>query len=258
MNHQESLRITIQERLEQGKSVEGILSQLLDRAPYTLLDLVFGPQAIQDERFLEALLGFLGEIEELLPLSRIPIDQFYHRLLSLAGAQEERLIQLLVERHCSKDWMVDLLRRFQGGAYVFNHIVFWSEQDREQALECASQYVSFGFSTAVEKYAIKRKDSEAVLLLLEAGCSEQAARASVRLIQADRSSVLMERAAAVLGPQFSYFLEVCLSETQRLSELKALDAYLRWYPYLQPSLIKKIKKLERRKKSGSRKTVNRT
>ena len=131
MNHQESLRITIQERLEQGKSVEGILSQLLDRAPYTLLDLVFGPQAIQDERFLIALLAVLEEIEELLPLSRIPIDQFYHRLLSLAGTQEEILVDILFERHYSKDWMVELVRRFQGGAYVLKHLLFWAEKEED-------------------------------------------------------------------------------------------------------------------------------
>ena len=45
------------------------------------------------------------------------------------------------------------------------------------------------------------------------------------------------------------------SAEESSGELKALDAYLKWYPYLQPALIKKIKKLERRKKSGSRKTV---
>ena len=255
MNHQESLRITIQDRLEQGKSVEGILSQLLDRAPYTLLDLVFGPQAIQDERFLISLLGFLGEIEELLPLSRIPIDQFYHRLLSLAGTQEERLVELLFERHCSKDWMVELVRRFQGGAYVLKHLLCWSEQEIESVLECASYYVAQGFASDVEKYAIKKRDSASIFLLLAAGYSEHAARASVRILHTQTSSIIMEEAAAILGPQFPYFLEVCLGVAQRSSELKSLDAYLRWYPYLQPALIKKIKKLERRKKSSGRKTV---
>jgi len=258
MNHQESLRITIQDRLKQGKSVEGILSQLLDRAPYTLLDLVFGPQAIQDERFLMALLSFLEDIEELLPLSRIPIDQFYHRLLSLAGTQEERLVGLLFERHCSKEWMIELIRRFQGGAYVLKHLLYWAEQEQDSILECVAQYIAQGFSSDVESYAIKKVDSASVILLLTTGHSEQAARALIKIIQKQNSSVIMEEAAAILGPQFPYFLEVCLGVTQRTSELKALDAYLKWYPYLQPALIKKIKKLERRKKSGTRKTVKKT
>ncbi|MBM73933.1 MAG: hypothetical protein CMK59_00925 [Proteobacteria bacterium] len=257
MNHQESLRITIQERLEQGKSVEGILSQLLERAPYTLLDLVFGPQAIQDERFLTAILVFLEDIEELLPLSRIPIDQFYHRLLSLAGSQEAMLIERLLERHFSKDWMVDLLRRFQSGRYVFNHLLFWAENDEEQVLECAAQYVSLGFAAAVEQYAVEKRESEAIFLLLEAGFCEFAARVCVNLIKSEGETYYMERTAAVLGPQFSQFLELCLGCVQRTSELKALDVYLRWYPSLQPVLIKKIKKMERRRKAGGAKAVNR-
>ena len=68
--------------LEQGISIEEPMQNLMKHDMHTVLDLCFGPQAIQEENFYVAIRPFFQNIEEFLPNNTLKIDKRYEYFLT--------------------------------------------------------------------------------------------------------------------------------------------------------------------------------
>ena len=105
-NHLQKIQQRFLDCLDHGISIEEPIQKLMNHDMHTVLDLCFGPLAIQDERFYVELCPFYTEIEVFLPNIRVKAEKFYSRIYQLSNHNSE-VLHFVLEKHFSSLWIVD-------------------------------------------------------------------------------------------------------------------------------------------------------
>jgi hypothetical protein len=195
--HLKKIKKRFMECIEQNISIEAPIQKLMLQDMHTLLDLCFGPQAIQDERFYLALCPFFSEIEEFLPNIRVKVDKFYTRIYQLSD-RNPSILQFILDRHYSSLWIINFGLR-NGIDMVEHHSPYfpniinlppfldiYAERKQYNVLISASE---IGFSYAVF-LLVKKRHLKAIAYACLGG------------LEYDSHSDIIEKVAGWSGPMF--------------------------------------------------------
>ena len=232
----DAVRDAICRRIEAGAAIDDILEKLVEKAPSTLLDIAFGPQAIGGAEITRALLPLLPLLEQRIQRFQISAARFYYRLAELSQEASRELMTAVLERHSQEEWFISFAQKAEGAA--MGQLQLLALQQSPRFMDFCLLYVQRGARRGLVMVAEELGRVEPAIALLLEGVVEVGIEAAARALETDPNCGVIEYMAATLGPDIDPLLARLVSRIHRADVLHQVDELLRWYPRASAQLKK--------------------
>lgn len=187
------IRERIELQLAQGTDPIETVSDLAARNPIALADLVVGPKAIGDVRWLRAALRHISDLENALAPNGL-----YRRLIGLSPELSVEVLQLAVQRHPTASWVVELSRKIEGQSAGITHLMA-SAAHPSFAQNCWA-HAAAGHLPGLIEIAKRTGRAEPAAALTSSGHLDAAAIAMVAALEKMPNAPVVAMIAAAWGP----------------------------------------------------------
>lgn len=184
-------RIVLQ--LAQGTDPVETVSDLATRNPIALADLVVGPKAIEDVRWLRAALRHISDLEDALAPNGL-----YRRLIGLSPELRTEVLELAVRRHPTASWVVELSRKIEGQEAGITHLMA-SAAHPSFARNCWA-HAAAGHLPGLIETARRTGRAEPAAALTSSGHLDAAAIAMIAALEKMPNAPVVAMIAAAWGP----------------------------------------------------------
>lgn len=217
------IRERIERLLETGADPQPSMTDLAQRDPLALADLVVGPKAIRDPAWLGASL----EHAETLEASLAP-NGLYRRLVSLVPDLHEAVLGVAAGRHPGASWLVELSRKTEGSRAGTIHLLATAGHP-SFAQNCWA-HAAAGHLPGLIAVAGKTGRPEPAAALTAEGHVDAAAHAMVAALERAPDSPVVAMMAAAWGPDPVPVLRRALPHLRSRKVAVSLRHHCKGYP----------------------------
>lgn len=218
------IRTGLAAMLDNGQDPSPILAALAARNALALADVVVGPKGLQGPSMARAALRFIDALESVVSPSAL-----YRRLIQLAGEARGEVLSTAARRHPSERWVLPLSVLAEGAQAGLTHITH--APPALLPTLCAA-YAEAGATGGLIAACRVLRDDEPALALLRAGELGSAARATGVLLSVHPHVPVVERMAAIWGPDISSMLAALIAAAPHQDVLTRLGDYTHEFPEL--------------------------
>lgn len=211
------VRAGLAEMLAVGQDPTPVLSALAERNTLALADVVVGPRGIQGPGMGRAALRLIEPLESVVSPSAL-----YRRLIQLAGDAKGDVLRLAARRHPAERWVMQLSAIAEGEQAGLTHITH-APPELLEAL--CSAYARAGAVDGLVAAGKVLREAAPTLALMRAGNLRAGARAAGALLSVAAQAPIVERMAAIWGPDLEPMLDVLIEEAPNADVLARLGDY---------------------------------
>jgi hypothetical protein len=226
------LRQGLATMIERGEDPTSVLSALAERNALALADVVVGPRGLSGPGMARAALRVIEPLESVVSPSAL-----YRRLVKLAGSARLDVLKVAARRHPSERWVMQLSAITEGEQAGLTHITL-APPELHSAL-CAA-YAKAGAVDGLVAAARVLRDDVPVLALMRAGNLRGGARAAAALLVVAQHVPVVERMAAIWGPELEPMLSVLIEEAPDATVLERLRDYTPGMPVAEALLSERL------------------
>jgi hypothetical protein len=188
------IRERIEIQLEQGIDPADSMADLALRNPIALADLVVGPKAIGDVRWLRAALQHISDLEQSLAPNGL-----YRRLIELSPELSAEVLEVAVRRHPTASWVVELSRKIEGQSAGLTHLIACAAHP-SFAQNCWA-HAAAGHLPGLIEVAKRTGRAEPAAALTSSGHLDAAAIAMIAALERKPNAPVVAMITAAWGPQ---------------------------------------------------------
>lgn len=218
--------------LENGENPTPLLMALAERNPLALADVVVGPRGMQDPRMARAALNVIEHLESVVAPSAL-----YRRLTQLAGTARQEVLRTAAGRHPTARWMVQLSAMAEGELAGRIHILHAPAALQPSLCET---YARAGAVEGLVAATAELRGDEPALALLRTGNLTDAARAAGVLLSIAPHVPVIERMAAIWGPDIEPMLMALIASAPDDNVLIRLGDYTVGYPKVEEARVTQL------------------
>lgn len=226
------IRTGLAAMLESGQDPSPILSALAERNTLALADVVVGPRGLKGPQMARAALRFVDALESVVSPSAL-----YRRLIQLAGEARGEVLLTAARRHPAERWVLPLSALAEGEQAGLTHITH--APPALLGVLCAA-YAQAGAAGGLVAACRVLRDDEPALALLRAGALDSAARAAGVLLSVHPHVPVIERLAAIWGPDLSPMLAALIAAAPDTAVLTRLTDYTDGSPELDAAIAARL------------------
>ena len=187
------IRERIELQLADDMDPTASMNDLAHRNSIALADLVVGPKAIEDVRWLRAALQHIATLEESLAPNGL-----YRRLIGFSPDLCEEILELAVQRHPTASWVVELSRKIEGQAAGITHLSACAGHP-SFAQNCWA-HAAAGHLPGLIEIAKRTGRAEPAAALTSSGHLDAAAIAMIAALEKTPNAPVVAMVAAAWGP----------------------------------------------------------
>jgi len=197
------IRERIEQQLKQGHDPSDTLRDLACRNPIALADLVIGPRAPQDPRWIQAALDSIEVLEEALPPNGL-----YRKLVALCPDLQTHVLEIAARRHPAAGWLIELSRNIEGQQAGCTHLV--ASAGHPSFTQNCWAHAAAGHLPGLITIATQTGLPEPAAAIVAHGHLEAGAIAIVRTIECAPDAPVVAMVAAAWGPDLTPVLRKTL------------------------------------------------
>jgi hypothetical protein len=209
------IRERIEQQLRRGHDPAETVHDLATRNPIALADLVIGPRAPRDPRWIQAALGSIDVLEEALPPNGL-----YRKLVALCPELQTDILEMAARRHPAAGWLIELSRNIEGQQAGLIHLT--ASAGHPSFTQNCWSHAAAGHLPGLIAVASQTGLPEPAAAIVAHGHLEAAAIAMVRTIDCAPDSPVVAMVAAAWGPDMVPVLRKMLPHLRSRSTAIAL------------------------------------
>jgi len=187
------IRERIDLQLRVGDDPTETVRDLASRNPIALADLVIGPRAPRDPRWIRAALESVAVLEEALSPYGL-----YRKLVALCPELQTEILKIAARRHPAAGWLVELSRAIEGQQAGFIHLSACS--GHPSFTQNCWAHAAAGHLPGLIAVATQTGLPQTAAALVAHGHLDAAGVAMVRIIERAPDTPVVAMVAAVWGP----------------------------------------------------------
>lgn len=216
------IRQGLAEMTATGQDPTPILSALAERNALALADVVVGPRGLAGPGMARAALRVIEPLEAVVSPSAL-----YRRLIKLAGSARMDVLKAAARRHPGERWVLQLSAIAEGEQAGLTHITL---APPELLPALCKAYARAGAVDGLIAAGRVLRDDTPALALMRTGDLRAAAQAACALLSIAPHVPVVERMAAIWGPDLEPMLLVLIEATTDAAVLERLGDYTARFP----------------------------
>jgi hypothetical protein len=209
------IRERIEQQLQRGHDPSETVRDLASRNPIALADMVIGPRAPRDPRWIQAALASVDVLEEALPPNGL-----YRKLVALCPQLQSDILKIAARRHPAAGWLIELSRNIEGQQAGLIHLT--ASAGHPSFTQNCWAHAAAGHLPGLISLATQTGLPEPAAAIAAHGHIEAAAIAMVRTIECAPDAPVVALVAAAWGPDVVPVLRKTLPHLRSRSSAIAL------------------------------------
>jgi len=217
------IRERIERQLANDEDPAPTLRDLAQRNPIALADLVIGPRAPRDIRWVKSALLSIEALEE-----AIAPNGLYRQLVKLCPTLQMEILELGARRHPAASWLIELSRHIEGQQAGVTHLT--ASSGHPSFTQNCWAHAAAGHLPGLITFATHTGKAEPAAALAAHGHLEAAAIAMVRAAEHSPDAPIVALLTAVWGPDPTPILHKMLPHLRSRDAAEALSKQCSRYP----------------------------
>ena len=217
------IRERIEVQLARNEDPRSTLLDLATRSPIALADMVIGPKAPRDPRWVERALDSIEQLEE-----AIAPNGLYRKLIQTCPSLQNQILALGAQRHPAASWLIETSRSVEGQQAGTIHLTA-STQHPSFTQNCWA-HAAAGHLPGLITIATTTGRPEPAAALASQGHVEATAVAMIRTIEHTPDAPVVAHVAAAWGPDITPLLRKTLPHLRSKNAALSLLGQAEGYP----------------------------
>ena len=217
------IRERIQQQLANDEDPGPTLRDLAARNPIALADLVIGPRAPRDVRWVKTALASIDALEE-----AIAPNGLYRQLIKLCPTLQSEILELGARRHPAASWLIELSRNIEGQQAGVCPLI--ASAGHPSFTQNCWAHAAAGHLPGLISFAARTGKPEPAAALAAHLHLDAAAHAMLRALEHSPDAPVVAMVAAVWGPDMEPILRRTLPHLRSKSVATALQKQSQGYP----------------------------
>ena len=217
------IRERIEVQLARNEDPGDTLRDLANRSPIALADMVIGPKAPKDPRWIERALDSIEQLEE-----AIAPNGLYRRLIQSCPSLQAEILVLAATRHPAASWLIETSRSVEGQQAGTIHLT--ASSDHPSFTQNCWAHAAAGHLPGLIAIASATGRPEPAAALASHNHIEAAAVAMLRAIERNPDAPVVAHIAAAWGPDITPLLHKTLPHLRSKNAAGSLRSQAEGYP----------------------------
>ncbi len=217
------IRERIEVQLARNEDPSGTLRDLAERSPIALADMVIGPKAPQDPRWVASALDTIEQLEE-----AIAPNGLYRKLIQSCPSLQTQILALGAKRHPAAGWLIETSRSVEGKQAGTIHLT--ASHDHPSFTQNCWAHAAAGHLPGLITIAAQTGRAEPAAALASHNHVEASALAMVRAIENTLDAPVVAHVAAAWGPDITPLLRRTLPHLRSKTAAGSLHEQAEGYP----------------------------
>ena len=214
----------LQQALEQGESIEPILENWFLTNPQVIVQILF-EQRVQHPIFANSVFNYTENLEAI-----VSPEELYTELGKQMQPHADAFMDVVLERHPTSLWLIDVSRQVEGGRMGYRHLVHKHRSHARDLPTWCLQYALRGAREGLVAFAEDTGNPIPASVLFRVNAESEGLRAAVGAFRRNPKSPVLEFLTATVGPDIENIVQNIVSEL----DADILPPILSWWMGTKP------------------------